>query len=108
MNRRRHCADDARRFCALLTNSPPDLKALREVYDSMGRFQAGLDKMSGSLKMQRLDAVRDGIHGLERSLSAVAEEVERLSKYSSPVVVSTGMRPGRPATAVLARRKQDR
>jgi len=85
--------DDARRLCALLTNSPPDLKALREVYDSMGRFQAGLDKMSGSLKMQRLDAVRDGIHGLERSLSAGAEEVERLSKYSSPVVVSTGMRP---------------
>src|SRR5262249_2063817 len=39
---------DAQRLCGLLRDSPPDLKAIREVYESLGRFKSGLDGLNGS------------------------------------------------------------
>jgi hypothetical protein len=84
---------DARRLCALLREAPPDLKAVREIHDSLARFSEGLDRMNALLKVQRMDAMREGFQGLETSLSTGAEQVERLSGYSYPVVVLNGVKP---------------
>jgi tetrahydromethanopterin S-methyltransferase subunit B len=83
---------DARRLCALLRNAPPDLRAVREVHDSLAHFGEGLAKMNGLIKVQRLDAMRDGFRGLETSLSTGAEQVSRLSDYTYPVLTFNGVR----------------
>src|SRR5947209_20085311 len=38
---------DAKQLGALLRETPPNLKAARDVYDGLGRFSAGLDQMQG-------------------------------------------------------------
>src|SRR5205085_9051710 len=57
--------EDARRLAVLLQDAPPDLKSVREVYNSLSHFRGGLDKMKGLLKPQRLDTMREGFQGLE-------------------------------------------
>ena len=84
---------DAKRLSSLVNGAPLDLKAVRAVYDSLGHFQAGVDKMAGVLKPQRLDTMRDGFRGLETSLLAGSDQVERLAAYSFPMVTFSGLRP---------------
>ncbi|MFL5339793.1 MAG: hypothetical protein ACJ8F7_06455 [Gemmataceae bacterium] len=83
---------DAERLTTLLRDAPPDLKAAREVHDSLGRFDQGLEKMLKLLELKRLDAIKDGFSGLETSLSTTAGEVERLSGYTYPKVNVRGLR----------------
>jgi methyl-accepting chemotaxis protein len=84
---------DARRLAELLRRSPPDLKAAREIHDGLARFTDGLDQMGKRLQPQRLESMREGFRGLETSLTTGAEQVERLSGYSYPVVTINGLRP---------------
>src|SRR5437762_5721498 len=84
---------DAKQLGALLRETPPNLKAARDVYDGLGRFSAGLDKMSSGLKVSRLDTMREGFEGLESSLTTGAEQVERLASYRYPVVTMERFKP---------------
>lgn len=84
---------DAQRLSALLRTAPPDLKAARAIHDSLGKFDLGLERLHELLKVERIDAMRDGFKGLEQSLNTGAEQVERLSGYTYPVVTMNGFRP---------------
>jgi uncharacterized phage infection (PIP) family protein YhgE len=84
---------DAARLAALLREAPLDLKSAREMNDSLGKFSKGLEQMTGSLKTDNLDTMRDGFEGLETSLATGAEQVERLATYTYPVVTFSGLRP---------------
>jgi DNA repair exonuclease SbcCD ATPase subunit len=84
---------DAKQLAAVIRESPPDLKAIREVYDGLGRFRAGLDKMCSLLKVRRLDTMREGFRGLESSLTAGSEQVDRLAGYTYPIVTLKGPKP---------------
>jgi uncharacterized phage infection (PIP) family protein YhgE len=85
--------DDAKRLSALLRTAPPDLKAAREIHDSLEKFDLGLERIHALLKGERVDAMRDGFKGLEQSLNTGAEQVERLTGYTYPVVTMNGFRP---------------
>lgn len=84
---------DAQRLGRLLRQAPLDLKAAREIHEGMARFTEGLGQMEQSLKLQRLDAIREGFQGLETSLTTGASQIERLSGYSYPVVTFSGLKP---------------
>ena len=84
---------DAGRLASLLRQAPPDLKAAREIYDGLGRFTEGLGKLESTLKLQRLEAMREGFKGLQESLETGAGQVGMLSSYSYPVVTFNGLRP---------------
>lgn len=86
------CAD-ARNLAVLLRTAPPDLKAAGEIYDGLGRFGDGLDKLQDLLKAERLTSMRDGFKGLDTSLTTGASQVDRLSGYHYPVVTMRGLRP---------------
>jgi chromosome segregation ATPase len=83
---------DADQLATLLREAPPDLKAARDVHDSLGRFDEGLEKMLKLLELKRLDAIKDGFSGLETSLSTTADEVEKLSGYYYPKVKVRGIK----------------
>jgi uncharacterized phage infection (PIP) family protein YhgE len=85
--------EDAKHLSVLLKEAPPDLKSVREVYDSLARFRGGLDKMNGLLKLERLETMREGFRGLDTALSAGAAQVERLASYSFPLLSFQGIRP---------------
>jgi hypothetical protein len=84
---------DALRLGTLLREAPPDLKAAREIYDGLGKFSDGLERMDRVLKLQQLGAMREGFKGLESSLTTGAEQVERLAGYTYPVVSFNGLKP---------------
>ncbi|HLJ95708.1 MAG TPA: hypothetical protein VKU02_21205 [Gemmataceae bacterium] len=85
--------EDAQRLSGLLKDAPPDMKSVRDVYDSLARFRGGLDKMNTLLKAQRLDTMREGFNGLETALSTGAAQVERLAGYTYPTLSFQGGRP---------------
>jgi DNA repair exonuclease SbcCD ATPase subunit len=85
--------DDALRLAALLRESPPDFKAVQEIHDGLARFSEGLNKMSEALKLQRFETMKEGVKGLETSLTTGAEQVEKLSGYTYPVVTFNGIKP---------------
>ncbi|MHB1426740.1 MAG: hypothetical protein ACYC3I_26590 [Gemmataceae bacterium] len=84
---------DAKRLSTLLRTAPPDLKAAREIHDSLGNFDQGLERMQQLLKVERIDTMREGFKGLEQSLITGAEQVQRLSGYMYPVVTFNAWRP---------------
>jgi chromosome segregation ATPase len=84
---------DARRLGPLLRAAPADLKAAREVYDSLGRFDEGLKGLDGLLKLQRGEAMKEGFKGLEESLTTGADQVARLAGYTYPVLRFDGLKP---------------
>jgi DNA repair exonuclease SbcCD ATPase subunit len=77
----------------LLRQAPPDLNAAKEIHDGLARFSDGLDQMNRRLKPQRLDTMREGFRGLESSLTAGAEQVERLSGVTYPYVTISNLKP---------------
>src|SRR5581483_4860183 len=83
---------DAKHLSSLLKDSPIDLKTVRAVYESLGHFEESIAKLSGTIKTQRLDTMREGFRGLETSLTIGSEQVERLSGYTFPVVTFSGLR----------------
>ncbi len=84
---------DARTLSVLLRTAPPNLQAAREIHDSLAQFDQGLQRMDQILKVERLATMHDGFKGLEESLNIGAEQVERLSGYSYPVVTFNGLKP---------------
>jgi hypothetical protein len=84
---------DALRLSSLLRQAPLDLKAARQIHDSLGRFEEGLERMDRILQFRRLDTVREGFKGLETALTTGAEQVERLSGYTYPAVSFQGLKP---------------
>jgi methyl-accepting chemotaxis protein len=84
---------DARHLAELLRKAPPDLKAAKEIHDGLVRFSDGLDQLGKRMQPQRLETMREGFRGLETSLTTGAEQVERLSGYSYPVVTINGFKP---------------
>jgi chromosome segregation ATPase len=84
---------DAEHLAGLLRAAPVDLKAVRQVYDSLGRFGDGISTFESVFKLQRADAVREGFKGIEESLNSGAEQVERLAGYTYPAVRFEGIKP---------------
>jgi chromosome segregation ATPase len=84
---------DAKRLSAWLRTAPPDLKAARDIHDSLNKFDQGLERMHQLLQVERIDTMREGFQGLEQSLNTGAEQVERLAGYSYPVVTFNRLRP---------------
>jgi len=84
---------DARTLSVLLRTAPPNLQAAREIHDSLAQFDQGLERMDQLLKVERIATMREGFKGLEESLKIGAEQVERLSGYSYPVVTFNGLKP---------------
>ena len=64
---------DATRLATLLRQAPPDLKAAKTIHDGLGSFDAGLDKLGDFFKVERIDAMKEGLAGLETSLTSTAE-----------------------------------
>jgi ABC-type transporter Mla subunit MlaD len=85
--------DDAVRLSELLKSTPLDLKAAREVYEGLARFSEGLDRVNTALKLERFDKMKEGVKGLEDSLSTGADQVDRLASYTYPVVEFKGVKP---------------
>ncbi len=84
---------DAQRLSTLLRTTPPDLKAARDIHDSLRNFDQGLERMQQLLSVERLDTMREGFKGLEQSLDTGAEQVQRLSGYTYPFVRFSGWKP---------------
>jgi hypothetical protein len=84
---------DALHLSAVLREAPPDLKAAREIYDSLGRFDEGLERLAGLLNGERVGTMRDGFKGLEEALNTGADRVERLGGYTYPMVTFNRLQP---------------
>jgi methyl-accepting chemotaxis protein len=84
---------DAKRLSAVLRTAPPDLKAARDIHDSLRNFDQGLERMQQLLAIERVDTMREGFKGLEQSLNTGAEQVQRLSNYTYPLVRFIGWKP---------------
>jgi methyl-accepting chemotaxis protein len=85
--------EDAKRLSSLLRTAPLDLKAARAIHDSLRNFDQGLERMHELLKIERINTMREGFKGLEQSLNTGAEQVQRLSSYTYPVVRFNGWNP---------------
>jgi ABC-type transporter Mla subunit MlaD len=83
---------DADSLAKLLRDAPPDLRFAKEIHDSLGRFDLGLEKMSQLLELKRIDAIREGFSGLESSLSTTAGQVDKLTGYRYPSVRIVGLK----------------
>lgn len=84
---------DAILLSKLLKDVPPDLKAAREIYESLARFGEGLDKVSVTVSAERLRTMREGFKGMEGSLDTGADQIERLASFTYPVVKFNGLKP---------------
>ena len=84
---------DSARLAALLRQSSPDLKAAKAIHDGLGSFDAGLDKLAEMLKTERFDAMKEGLAGLDTSLTATADQVDKVGGYSYPVISFNGLKP---------------
>src|SRR5262249_23042959 len=71
----------------------PDLKGVRAIYDGLGSFGTGLDKLDELLKPDRLNAMRDGMAGLDTSLASTADQVNKVGGLTYPVVTFNGLKP---------------
>lgn len=85
--------EDAKLLSDLLRSAPPDLKAARDIHDGLRNFDRGLERMEQLLRVERIDTMREGFKGLEQSLNTGAEQVQRLSNYTYPVVRFNGWTP---------------
>lgn len=84
---------DSLLLAELLRGAPLDLDAVQRIHDALGSFISGTDALGKVLELPRLPAIRDGLHGLETSMSAGARQVDSLSSYTYPTVYWEGWRP---------------
>jgi len=84
---------DALKLSAMLQKAPPDLQAVRDIHDSLAKFDAGLEKVNTVLKLERFDAIKEGLNGMETALSTTAGQVEKLSNFTYPVITINGIKP---------------
>lgn len=83
----------ARRIAQVLKAVPLDLKPVREVYDSLSGYDAGLVSLHATLDPRRLDAMRRGVQGAKGVVFEAAGFAEQVSAYTYPVVTINGMTP---------------
>jgi hypothetical protein len=69
------------------------MRNVQVVYDSLGEFREGLDKMNGMFRPRRMRAIQEGFRGMESSLTLGAGQVERLADYTYPLLTLDGLRP---------------
>ncbi|WP_020473856.1 coiled-coil domain-containing protein [Zavarzinella formosa] len=86
-------AKDGARLAELLKQSPPDLKAAKIVYDGLGTFDAGLEKLDDLIKAERVDSIKEGLAGLDESITGTAGQVEKLGNVTYPVMTINGLKP---------------
>jgi len=86
-------ARDGARLAQLLKQSPPDLKSARIVYDGLGTFDAGLEKLDDMIKTERIDAIKEGLAGLDESLIGTAGQVDKLGNLTYPIMTINGLKP---------------
>src|SRR5262245_34466621 len=84
---------DATRLATLLRQAPPDLKAAKTIHDGLGSFDTGLEKLTDLVKTERITAMKEGLAGLEVSLSSTADQVEKVSAVSYPIITINGLKP---------------
>jgi exonuclease VII small subunit len=84
---------DSGRLATLLRQAPPDLKAAKAVHDGLGNFDAGLDRLDQLWKPERLQAMKEGFEGMETALGSTADQVDKVSGLSYPVVTFNGLKP---------------
>jgi ABC-type transporter Mla subunit MlaD len=84
---------DSVRLAALLRQAPPDLKSARTIYDGLGSFDTGLEKLGELVKPDRIKEMKEGLSGMETSLSSTADQVDKVSALSYPVVTLNGLKP---------------
>jgi uncharacterized phage infection (PIP) family protein YhgE len=84
---------DAEKLRALSKEVTLDFQAARDVYEAMGRFNQGLDLLRDTLKGDSLEAIREGFKGLDGALNQGADQIERISSYTYPVVKFNGLQP---------------
>jgi len=84
---------DIERLTKLLNEASPDLKAAREVHDSLVRLNENVERLNLLIKEERLEAMREGFKGMEMSLNSGADQVAKLAKHTYPVVTFSGLRP---------------
>jgi hypothetical protein len=83
----------ARRFGRIAEAMPLDFAPIREVHESLGRFDEGLAAMSSILEPTRLVPLREATSGAEGAVTEAARLAERTAGYTYPVVELDGLRP---------------
>ena len=84
---------DSVRLATLLRQSPPDLKAAKSIHDGLASFDTGLEKLGELVKPDKITAMKEGMAGLETSLSSTADQVDKVSAITYPVVTFVGLKP---------------
>lgn len=84
---------DSAQLAVLLRQSAPDLKSARTIHDGLGSFDTGLEKLSEMVKPERIAAMKEGLVGLETSLTSTADQVDKVSALSYPLVTFNGLKP---------------
>jgi hypothetical protein len=84
---------DAKRLKAFLGALPTDLRAVKDIHDSLGHFSQGLGRMEALLRADRFGTIREGFTGMEDSLRLGAGQVDRLAGYTYPVLTFDGWVP---------------
>jgi len=84
---------DSVRLAALLREAPPDLKAAKSVHDGLASFDTGLEKLGELVKVDKVTAMREGMVGLDTALSSTADQVDKVSALTYPVVTFVGLKP---------------
>src|SRR4051812_29470017 len=70
---------DSARLATLLRQSQPDMKSTRAIYDGLASFDTGLEKLGELVKPDRFAVMKEGLTGLETSLSLTADQIEKVS-----------------------------
>lgn len=83
----------ARRLAAVAREAPLNLGPVRELHDSLARFDEGMAATGAMLDPRRLAPLREATAGAEGAVSEAARMAERASGYSYPVVEIDGLRP---------------
>src|SRR5262245_23071143 len=84
---------DSTRLATLLRQGSPDLKAAKASHADLGPFGTGPANIGELLKPDRIQAMKDGLTGLDRSLASTADQVEKIGGLSYPIVTFNGLRP---------------
>ncbi len=84
---------DSVKLAALLRQAPADLKSVRAIHDGLASFDTGLEKLSELMTAEKITAMKDGMAGLETSLSSTADQVAKVSAITYPVVTFVGLKP---------------
>lgn len=84
---------DSKRLAVLLKQAPPDLKAAKTIHEGLGSFDTGLEKLAELVKPDRIAAMKEGLSGLETSLTSTADQVDKVSAISYPIITLNGLKP---------------